>query len=252
MKICIWCRKDELATTFNRVAHTIPQSLGGKNICVNVCDICNSYFGSPQNKKPSIEVIIKEAFLLSKLRLLGPENVGKNKIIPKYSSEYFKLDIKKFQFDIKIKWKFHANFLETLGRQFKRGIYKIYLEELERQFGGALEPQYDFIREFSRYDLGDYPVFYFKREIIILPQGHLENPQILFEKIHNTFVYDLQFFEFDLFGHVLGITTSRNYKITLDSYLRKTLHEKSKFYTEFKEIINFNDLDITLSVFDKK
>ncbi len=252
MKICIWCKKDEVETTFNRVAHTIPQSLGGKNICVNVCDICNSYFGSPQNKKPSIEVIIKEAFLLSKLRLLGPENVGKNKIISKYSSEYFKLDLVKFQFDIKMKWKFHAHFLETLGRQFKRGIYKMYLEELERQFGGTLDPKYDFIREFSRYDIGDYPVFYFKREIIPIINEHLENPQIHFKKVHNTYVHDSQFFEFDLFGHVLGIATSRNYEITIDSYLKKTIEAKREFYTEFKEIVKFNDFDITLSVFDKK
>jgi len=186
------------------------------------------------------------------LRLLGSENVGKNKIIPKYSSEYFKLDIEKFQFDIKMKWKFHSHFLETLGRQFKRGIYKMYLEELEMQFGGALEPQYDFIREFSRYDLGEYPVYYFKREIIPIFNGHLENPKIYFDKTSNTFIHDLQFFEFELFGHVFGIATSKNYKITIDSYLKKTIQAKSEFYTEFKEIINFNDFDITLSVFDKK
>lgn len=45
MKICIWCRKNENQGTFDKKAHTIPKSLGGDNICENVCDKCNHFFG---------------------------------------------------------------------------------------------------------------------------------------------------------------------------------------------------------------
>lgn len=250
MKTCIWCLKNEYETSFSSKAHTIPERLGGKRICINVCNYCNSYFGNPQSGKSSIETILKEAFQVSRVRLLGKENIGKNKILPKYSSEYFKIDLEAHRFSLKPKWQFQKQFLETLGRQFKRGLYKIYLEELERQFGNAIDSKYDFIREFTRYDKGDYPVFYFKREVIFVAEGDLDNPQIFFDKRHETYVHEPHFFEFDLFGHVFGIVISKHYNLTLDSYIKKTIAEKRKFYAGMSEIVKFNDFDITLSILD--
>ncbi|MFN7494955.1 MAG: HNH endonuclease [Cyclobacteriaceae bacterium] len=46
MRKCIWCRRDESETDFKKEAHTIPRQLGGQNICANVCDDCNHYFGN--------------------------------------------------------------------------------------------------------------------------------------------------------------------------------------------------------------
>lgn len=44
--ICIFCGKDNSETTFNNIAHTIPESLGNKKLfSYNECDKCNSYFG---------------------------------------------------------------------------------------------------------------------------------------------------------------------------------------------------------------
>lgn len=54
MKKCIWCNKTEVETKFDKLAHTIPKSLGGQKICENVCDICNSFFGSHFNTYPSV------------------------------------------------------------------------------------------------------------------------------------------------------------------------------------------------------
>ena len=79
MKKCIWCTRKESETTFKKLAHTIPQSLGGKMICENVCDDCNHYFGNISDKLPSIEETFKETFNITRLRLLGKERVGKNK-----------------------------------------------------------------------------------------------------------------------------------------------------------------------------
>ncbi|MBD2701707.1 hypothetical protein IC229_13735 [Spirosoma sp. BT702] len=53
IKKCIWSNQKEPRVTFNRDVHTIPQSLGGRQICPIVCDSCNSYFGNPQSGKLS-------------------------------------------------------------------------------------------------------------------------------------------------------------------------------------------------------
>ena len=62
MKVCIWCSKSEDIVNFNKIAHTIPQSLGGNHICKNVCDSCNEYFGNKEFGKPAIEITLKEVF----------------------------------------------------------------------------------------------------------------------------------------------------------------------------------------------
>ena len=96
MKNCIWCRRTEYETTFNNLAHTIPETLGGKDICSNVCDGCNTFFGQHFQGSPSIDVVIKETFNISRVRLLNTETqIGKNKPLAKPSSQYFKIDYRK-------------------------------------------------------------------------------------------------------------------------------------------------------------
>ena len=58
------------------------------------------------------------------------------------------------------------------------------LETIEADTGTALEEQYDFIREFARYDLGEYPVFYFLRRvgIVLLVDKVVNSPEIYFEE----------------------------------------------------------------------
>ena len=129
MKKCIWCSRTEEKTEFKKEAHTIPQSLGGKNICINVCDECNLYFGSHNNKLPPIETVIKETFNISRARFLQSNNeIGRNKAMPKFSSIYFNVDLKKNKLSLKAAYKFNPHFQEKISRQLRKGIYKIFLD----------------------------------------------------------------------------------------------------------------------------
>ena len=73
-KVCIWCQKKEPNASFLRPAHIFPQSLGGKRICKNVCDSCNTYFGSKQSLLPSVEIALKEPLNISRIFLLSRLN----------------------------------------------------------------------------------------------------------------------------------------------------------------------------------
>src|SRR5438552_1691115 len=90
-KVCIWCLKTEPHVTFIKPAHIFPQSLGGKRICRNVCDGCNSFFGNKQSGLPSIEIALKEPLNISKLYLLS--QLTKTQKIPRFKSEYFDYDL---------------------------------------------------------------------------------------------------------------------------------------------------------------
>ena len=253
MKTCIWCRQNDSTNSFKNKAHTIPKTLGGKYICKTVCDKCNSYFGNIQNRIPSIETVFKETFNISRLILLDSSNdVGKNKSLARFKSELFKVNLKLRKVRVKPKYSLRPNFQKNMARQLKRGIYKVYLEERERQIGDALDEKFDFIREFSRYNVGDFPLIYFKRKngIMIMLDEWNKSPKLIFDKEYRMkyLINDNNFFEFELLGHVLGITTSRHFSLTIDIYLRETKKAKKEIFAEMFPIEKFNDFDLTLKI----
>lgn len=253
MKKCIWCSQYEPQARFTKLAHTIPQSLGGLNICENVCDYCNSFFGAHDNKLPPVETVIKETFNISRARFLDNDGeIGKNKAMSRFKSIYFNVDFKKKRVDLKPSYDLRSGFQEKICRQLKRGIFKIFLEERERQIGDGHNSRYDFIREFARYDLGDYPIIYFERlhGIIAMARNWAKNPEIFMGK-ENQFHYlnsDHSFFEFELLGHVFSVPCSRAWELNFESYIKETSKIKSEFFKSWKFINKFNDIDLTLNI----
>src|SRR5436190_9983451 len=179
-RTCVWCQKTESEVSFSRIAHIFPKSLGGQRLCKNVCDSCNSYFGSKQIGLPSVEIALKEPLNISRLYLLSQLN--KNEKLPKFKSEYFDYDLKKHLINPRYKYRLISDFQSTFTKQFKRGVYKIFLEERSESVGDAFNSTFDFIREFSRYGIGDYPVFYCQPNIpaIFASMEDLKNPVIRF------------------------------------------------------------------------
>jgi hypothetical protein len=255
MKHCIWCRETERTKNFSNKAHTVPKQLGGRFICDNVCDQCNSYFGSVTNKMPSIETILKETFNITRtLFLHSDQDIGRNKTMARFSSIYFNVDLKNRKLSIKSPYKYHQLFQETVARQLKRGIYKMYLEERERQFGDSHHSQFDFIREFARYNIGDYPVFYFKRSYAIIPmvQQWARHPHlILTEEYQMRYLVSAHgYTEIEFLSHVFGFPLIRSWEISASNYLRESMKAKGDLFKSVKPVTNFNDIDLALSIFN--
>jgi hypothetical protein len=223
-----------------------------------VCDTCNAYFGNITEKLPAIETVLKETFNISRAFFhLNNNDIGKNKSLPKFSSVYFNLDVKRLKFSLKAKYKYHRYFQENVGRQLRRGIYKIYLEERERQLSDSLDDKYNFMREFARYCIGDYPVYYFERVFGIIPTHPdlIKNPTVFFKEEFRSkyLVSERGYFEFELFSHVFGIPTTRSWELGNDFYLKSSVTQKKGLFKGPKAIVKFNDIDLTLSVMgDKK
>lgn len=239
--------------TFDKKAHVIPQALGGTYTCDNVCDDCNKFFGSKSNKGPAIEEALKETFHISRLRFLIVENeIGRNKAISKPDSLYFKFDFVNHKVSLKFSYKLKPHFQEKLGRLLKRGLYKMFLEESERQFNNGHEKGFDFIREFARYDLGDFPVYYFQRKygVILQEKGYAKSPKLYLnaDERHKFIFCGLGFFEFEFMGHIFAIATSKTWYLTKDSYLKETEKRKKDLFVGFTEVNNFNDIDLTLKI----
>lgn len=256
LKKCIWCLQEASDTTmFNKRAHTVPQSLGGQNICANVCDECNHYFGNHAQQLPSIEAIIKEAFVLARYRFLNGKNIGKNQAMPRFTSRFFSVGTNPPSLKLKQFFQLRPQFQERLGRQLRRGIYKMYLEEIERQFGEGHESRYDFIREFARFDRGDLPVFYFHRRvgIYMFATEWIKHPRLLLrtEKPMTYLTNTSEFDEFEFLGHPFGVATAPGYAATALEYLQHSMALKYKYFDDFGNIVKFTDMDVALSILDE-
>lgn len=255
VRYCIWCRKSSENTTFKTKAHTVPDALGGVVICKNVCDVCNSYFGNSQNGMPSIETVIKETFGMSRVRLLQAlGELGKNKKMARYKSRFFNVTFNPPGISIKPAYKLKKGFQGDMCRLLKRGLYKIFLEENERNNSNSIDQKYTFIREFARYDLNDLPVLYFKRAhgILFLGKDMIVQPHMPFEEITmNYLIRDLGFFEVELMGHTFSIATTSNWQLYFEEYIKESMKLKVQHFVGYKSIIYWNDIDLSLSVIDK-
>lgn len=252
---CIWCSQEPSpTTTFNKRAHTVPQSLGGQQVCPNVCDACNHYFGNYHDQVPPVETAIKEAFVIARYRFLNGEHIGKNQPMARFKSTYFDVNAPTRTLKLKSKFLLKRSFQETLGRQFKRGIYKMYLEEVERQFGEGHAPRYDFMRQFARYDQGDLPVYYFHRRLggFLMLKEWAKYPVLLLRE-HKPMQYLVEapgFDEVEFLGHVMGIATTPYHPAGFTAYIEKSVAEKSQLFIAWGEIKKFTDVDVALSILD--
>lgn len=256
MKVCVWCRKGEGVESFKKKAHTLPDSLGGMHKCDNVCDRCNAFFGSPQVGLMPIETALKEGLNLSKFHLLSSmDSLKKGDSAGRFKSVYFKADFKSTKHSVRLKppYSLRPHFQELITRQFKRGLYKVFLEEIERQRGKALEDRFDFIREFARYNLNDLPVLHFERiyGALFCSIDDLRHPQLFMEEESRSkyLLEECGFFEFDLLGHVFALATSKLWHINFDQYIRKSLKAKATLFHSYKVVKSFDDLDLTLKAF---
>jgi hypothetical protein len=249
IKTCLWCLKKESDVSFTKKAHTIPKSLGGQNYNRNVCDDCNYYFGNrdSHNGKYSIEVALKEAFSISRKRfLLG--GIPKRKV-GEFKSQFFEMKERKGKYRLAVKPSFMFASQLELCKAFKRGLYKMFFEELNRQKKVGFESSYDIIRSFSRYNLGDLPVLYFTRKIgvMIFFKSEAETPILYFNRM-NYLYSDNKFAEIEFLGHVFGFPIAPFTKEEFENYANKSIQMKKDFFVEANVISKFTDIDISLNI----
>ncbi|KUG13653.1 hypothetical protein CMU40_01250 [Elizabethkingia anophelis] len=254
MKKCIWCNRDNNHTSFKTIAHTFPQSLGGKNICINVCDKCNFAFGNKQSFQPSVDLAIKEIFNLSRFLISDKKNISSYK---RFSSEYFKINLDQRKITLKMKYKLLAKFQENFARSFKRGIYKIFLEERERICGDSHSEEFNFIREFSRYNLNDIPLYYLKPQnaIIFIDQEQFDNPRLNFLEPHNELQKNYRLYEFYYGGYTYILHTNvfmQEYHINKYENEVVLRNKNSMNLSSLVQIHKMEDLDFRYHLFNKK
>lgn len=255
VKKCLWCRLDEIETTFNKKAHTIPKSLGGQNYNQTVCDNCNHFFGNATTEnRYSIETALKETFCITRQRFLSGRTPKRK--VGKFKSIFF--DVKerngKLRLALNKSFLFKNEFQQQLCRNFKRGLIKMWLEEFDRQSKNNIghSEKFDVIRQFSRYNIGNLPVIYFERKfgIFLFTKSEAETPTLILNRMN--YLYENEkFTEIEFLGHVFGFAISQFTNEDLNFYIKNSLEKKTQFFTNAILLDKLIDIDFTLKVMDK-
>ena len=245
----MWCFESEPKVSFVNKAHTIPKSLGGENFNPNVCDSCNKYFGSRVDYNYSIEEALKEAFNISRRVMLMSGNPKKQ--VGKFKSRYFDIRIRNGKRTLKILPEFRnsKSFQQELCRAFKRGLYKMVFEELNRQKEIGYEKEFDIIRLFSRFNKIELPVIYFNRAIgvFMTTKREAETPILIFDRMQYLYSND-KFIEIEFLGQVFGFPIKKSSMKDYDEYLEKSLNLKRGHFINAIIINQLIDIDIAMKI----
>lgn len=166
-----------------------------------------------------------------------------------FKSQFFEMKERNGKFRLAVRPSFMFASQSELCRAFKRGLYKMYFEELNRQKGIGIAVEFDCIRQFARHNSGDLPVLYFTRRIgiMMLLKSEAETPILYFNRmkyLHS----DSKFAEIEFMGHVFGFPIASFTKEEFENYVNKSILMKKDFFVEAKVISKFTDIDISLNI----
>ncbi|MGM9798007.1 MAG: HNH endonuclease [Parabacteroides sp.] len=247
---CIWCGRTEAETSFDSAPHVLPKALGGTEVGFDVCVDCNHYFGTaPKHSHgiPSIDHAFKEVF--GAFKMFG-KNLDSNSY-KSYSSAYFQYRHK--DGIIKIKRMLNTN---AITRQFKRGLFEVFLQKYHLITGEGNNPIFDTVRKFTRYNIGDLKVYYAFNNVILAPGvEETKHPVLHVGKNAAEEIKKYGFFHFWLLGHNFFLEVS---PIAANVYRQQYLQKMAtncllpaKGDEAIFEITNINQIDIFMQRFQR-
>ena len=188
---CIWCGRSFPDVSFKTKPHILPGSLGGEEIGVDVCDECNHAFGTSSAGRPSPDLVFKEVFAITRFMC---SNLDENSYKQLHSTFF------KYRHNTRTLSISSAFNPSVITRQFKRGLYEVFLQKYHLFTGDGNNPKFAAVRDFARYDKGDLRVFYAFNNIVLTEDRNL--PPLL--AMSDTSIEEMNqsgAFMFWLFGH---------------------------------------------------
>lgn len=217
---CIFCGRHRPEATFFEKPHTTPHSLGSNRIGFDVCDDCNHFFGTPDKSMfPAIavETSLKEIFGVTRFMLnLGREG-HENDVL---KSIYFNYWRKRNTLQFKKTFSSNPSFKRVFLKQFKRGLYEIFLQEYHLETGNGLDPRFDQVRRYARYGIGDLPVWHLQTKIMLVEEN-LAVPKLTYSDHSLEEIYTYGFYSMYLWGLWFYLEVTPSAYLTREVYLKE-------------------------------
>lgn len=146
-------------------------------------------------------------------------------------------------------FKLRANFIQNITRKFKRGIYKIFLEEIHRQHGIGYDRKFDFFKGFVRYDFEpELPIYIleFKHPIHILNEDFINKPEVKFDEVKLNKIEKYGIAEMSIWGHQFAIPVSQRFEYQKEEYFNHIKYDLSSLFGRIVEMSSILNLDMML------
>ena len=139
--------------------------------------------------------------------------------------------------------------MKFFTRQFKRGIYNIFLQEYHRCTEKGLDEKFNSIREFARNDIGDLPLYFLVNNGVYMVEDNIDSPSFSFNKKILTDIDNFGFYQMWILGNIFFLEVTTRSKFSKEIYLKK---ESQKLigtgfvYCELRKMQYITDMDFTL------
>jgi len=247
--VCIWCLEKEPKVSFDTEPHTISRQLGAKMIGFDICDSCNQYFGKiDKNLKfpMSVELAFKEIMNIMRILLKElNENTYKS-----FGSTYFSYHHSESTIKITKNFKSNPFFISSLTRQFKKGVYEVFLQEYHRETKNGLDDRFNYLRNFVRYDKGDLPIYFLENSNgIHLVDEDIDNISFKFNDHVVSEINNYGFYTMIIYGNIFFLEVTPRAELSREVYLKKESRKwigSGFIFKKLRQLKSVTDIDFTL------
>lgn len=232
---CIWCGGSEPKVTFKNKPHIVPDSVGGNELGYDICDTCNSYFGSKrQYNLPSPDLIFKEIFNLERF-FNGSESITSGE---KYRSELFPL--------INDELHLQRRILDSpvYADLLKVAFYEIFLQKLHAFTHNGLDNRFDGVRCLARYNSNVCNLkTYYVHQHMWFREANLNKTRIYFTDYHLNELNKTGFYSFDFLGFTFFLEVFKDKAVeSRDTYFNSFLTNNAIMMPEIEEFCTIRQL----------
>lgn len=240
---CIFCGKSYPEITFFDKPHTTPHSLGSDRIGFDVCDKCNHFFGEPDKSiypRLAVETCVKEIFGVIRF-MLNLEREGHEKDTLK--SRYFNFWRSRNTLQFKTTFKHNSPYFRRIFiKQFKRGLYELFLQEYHMQTGNGLDARFDRVRRYARYGYGDIPIWHLQTRLLLL-EADLSIPALAINEHAIEEIDTYGFYSMYLWGFWFYLEVTPRAELAREVYLRKVAKDVNVGSFVVEDLVQLKDVD---------
>jgi hypothetical protein len=194
----------------------------------------------------SVELAFKE--IMNVMRLLLKNDLHE-KTYQTFKSVYFDYYHSKKTIKFRNSFKSQPYFIASITRQFKKGIYEVFLQEYHRVTENGLDDRFQAIRKFVRKDIGDLPLYFIENNGLYLVEKNIDSPSFSFNEKVIAEINEYGFYTMMIFGNVFFLEVTPRAEFTREIFLqreRKKMIGSGFFNRSLQKMKYITDIDFTL------
>ncbi len=140
------------------------------------------------------------------------------------------------------------SFRRVFIKQFKRGLYELFLQEYHLATVKGLDSRFDRIRGYARYGFGDVPVWHLQTRMLLI-EDDLSIPQFHFSESIMEEIDTYGFYELYIWGFWFLLEVTPRAELTREVYLQNKARDMRVggfVVARMVELKDIDDIDYTL------